>query len=122
MRIPIKTNTEKFYIQVVELLSSFAPINKLFPKERKIVAELMYQNYLYRNIPEQQRWIILFSAENRKFMQEKLNISESALNVYFSSMRKAKILTDDNKLSLFLTKILPNKEYEFTILFTINEE
>lgn len=120
MKIPILSKPSKFYEQLIELMSSFAPIKELSPKEKKVLVDIMLQNYEHRNLPEETRFIIIFSTENRKKMCERLNISIDALYLYTSLLKKKKIITMDNKLPLFLSRIIPNDEFEFTIIFKIN--
>ena len=123
MKIPVTTNTERFYLQLVKLLASFVtPFNKLDPVSKKVLAEILYQNYTLRSIKQKNREIIIFSSKNRKTTREKLNLTESAYNVYLSELRKTGIITKDNELPLFLAKIIPQDEFEFTVLFKLKND
>lgn len=121
MKIPIKSKIRIFYLQIVNLLASFAPINKLSPKERKVLAELMYQNYRLRTLDEKTRHIVLLSTENRRDIQEYLGMSADTLYTYLCNLRRHKVLDKSNRLPTFLNRILPKDEYEFTILFKLDD-
>ena len=121
MKIPVKTNIDKFYRQLVGLLSSFAPIKKLRPRELDVLAEILYQNYVHRNITEDVRHIVVFSYKIRQVMQGRLGIKEDTFNVHLNTLRKNGIIEKDNKIPAFLIKIIPDKTFEFTVLFNLNE-
>ena len=119
MKIPITTNAEKFYKQIVKLLSEFAPLDKLFPRERQLLALILYQNYLLRDIPEDKRNILLFSKDMRRTMRDKLGVSEDYFNTNLYKLKKNGIITKDNKIPKFFSRILPKDKFEFSIIFNI---
>ena len=121
MKIPIKSNVRDFYRSLLMLMHSFAPINKLIPKEIEVLAEIMYQNYLNRDIVQNKRNIIVFSTENRAIMRNNLGMAESALNDYLSRIRRKGIITKNNELLPFLSIIPEDNKYELLIKFSINE-
>jgi len=119
MRIPVSSDIESFYHQIIGLLSNFMPIKNLAKKQRLILAELLYQNYLLRDYSEDKRRILIFSKESRKKISKKIGISEDSLYTQLNYLRKAGVLSKDNKLPKFLTYLLPKKRFEFTVQFNI---
>lgn len=119
MKIPVRTSIDNFFIQLVELMSSFAPIKNLKGKEKMVLAEILYQNYTYKEFNERERNILIFSPENRKEMQRRLNISEDYFNNQLTKLRKNGALGLHNKLPKFLSAILPNERFEFTVIFNL---
>jgi len=122
MKIPVTSTPEKFYKQLVKLMSSFAPIKSLRPREHDLLAEILFQNYKYRSLTENDRSNLIFSKDIRKEIQSRLNISEGTFNVYLNRFRELKVLSKDNKLPVFLSRIIPKDEFEFTVIFKINGE
>lgn len=121
MKIPVLSKIDKFYDQLIQLMSSFAPIKSLGGREKQILVEILIQNYKLRSIPENSRFILIFSSENRKELAEKIGISVDNLYQHLSLLRKKGVLSHDNKLPPFLSKILPNDEFEFTIIFKLQK-
>lgn len=122
MKIPVRTNINSFFWQVVCLMSSFAPIKALTNSERKLLTELLILNYKYRKLTERERRILLFSTENRRFIRMKLGIQEVVYNNYLSRMRKKGVLDKENFLPKFLVSIIPNDKFEFTVMFNIMDD
>lgn len=116
--IPIKTNKTKFYRQVLEVLRSVPPINKLRPKELSVLSEIMRQNDLYSSLGDKKNMII-FSTDNRKAMRDSLEIGEDSFNNNLSILRKYKIIDSDNKLNPFFENIVYTGE--FKLIFTFKE-
>ena len=119
MKIPVLSKIDKFYEQLVQLMSSFAPIKSLGPREKQILVDLLIQNYNLKDLPENSRFILIFSTENRKDMSERLGITLDNLYQHFALLRKKGVLTSDNKIPPFLSRIIPKDEFEFTIIFKL---
>jgi len=115
--IPIKTTKDKFYRQVLEVLGNVPPISKLRPKEKDVLAELLYQFDLHKSYPENHRKIVIYSNENRKLMREKIGIGADSFNNNISILRRHKILIKDDDLHPFFTDILFNGEFKIGFLF-----
>jgi hypothetical protein len=120
MRIPIKTDIKYFYKVLLTMMSKFPPIRGLMPKEIDVLAEIMLQNYQYKDLPFNKRHLLIFSTENRVTMHKNLNIKFGSFNDYLSRLKRKQVITKDNKLMPFLN-IIPGNEYEFTIKFMIDE-
>jgi hypothetical protein len=122
MKIPVRSTIDKFFKQIVDLLSNFHPIKSLNKGNKEVLAELLYQNYRFRFNKENERMILIFSKEIREEMGKRLGMSDSLLFYHFSTLRKKGILSKDNKLPKFLSYILPKKRFEFVIDFNLMEE
>lgn len=118
MKIPLRTTENKFYRQILEVLKSFPPINKLKPKEMDLLAEFMKQNADNMSLPKNKRRIIMFSTENRKEIQEKLGMSQAYFNNNLSILRKYGLITKDNDI-LPLLDIPKHKEFSIEVKFTV---
>ena len=114
--IPIKTNKEVFYRQVLEVLKSVPPINKLRPKELDVLAEIIKQKDLYSEIGAH-KYTIIFSTENRKKIRESVGISIESFNNILSALRKYNIITKDNKLNQFFESIVFAGEFKLGFTF-----
>lgn len=98
MKIPLRTNPQKFYRQILEVLRSFPPVNKLRPKELDLLAEFMKQNAEYSFLPKNKRRAVLFSTDNRRQIQEKLNMTQATFNNNLSGLRRYGLITKENDL------------------------
>ncbi len=116
--IPIKTTKEKFYRQILEVLKSVPPINKLRPKELDTLAEIMRQNDKYSSMGAV-KYTIIFSTEIRKEMYTNIGIKEASFNNNLSILRKYKVINSDNRLNPFFETIIFTGE--FKLAFTFNE-
>lgn len=118
MNIKVTTNIDIFYKQLLQLFSSFNPIKNLRQAEINVLAEIMKQNYNYRNIKEHVRRNIIFSQETKNEMCENLGISRDSFNNNISILRKKNILNADNTLIKVLN-IFPDKEFTFNVTFKL---
>lgn len=118
MNIKVTTNIDIFYKQLLQLFSSFNPIKNLRQAEINVLAEIMKQNYNYRNIKEHVRRNIIFSQETKNEMCENLGISRDSFNNNISILRKKNVLNPDNTLIKVLN-IFPDKEFTFNVTFKL---
>ena len=115
--IPIKTDNDKFYRQFLEVLRSVPPINKLRPKELDVLAEIVRQNSLLKDYPEEHKNTILLSQTSKKEIMDKINIGADSLNNNLSVLRKFNILTKDNRLNKFFNGIEFGGKFELNFTF-----
>ena len=119
MKIPIKTNRSRYHREILEIIKSLPPLNKLRNKELDLLAEIMKQYQEYPDMPKDQRKYIVFSTENRKKMQDALHISKGNMNTYLVKIRKYNLLGKDNNLPKFLDIKYDNFDINFK--FLLNE-
>ena len=118
MDITIKSNERSFFDQILELFSSFNPIKKLRKGERLVLAEIMYQNYVYRDIDSSIRRNTVFSKETREQMCTNLELPRSGFNNVTASLRRNGILDKNNNLIQPL-HIYPENKFTFKVEFQL---
>lgn len=89
---------DSFYRNILELIRTLPPLNKLRPKEIELLAEIMRQNDSMRNIDKDKRRILIFSTENRKEIHKILGCNQSVFNNNLSILKKHKLLNQYNEL------------------------
>jgi len=116
-KIPIKTNSRKFYRQFLELIKSLPPIDKLRPKELDVLSEVMYENGNMSEYKDSDRYTLIFSTKKRKQMRELIGISEDSYNNNLSILRKHGLITKDNKLNKFLSTVVFKDNFSLEFIF-----
>lgn len=103
MLIKLPVEEEKKYVALLEILGScVSPFNKIRPKEREVLAELYRINDKISNMPEEDKYKVLFHSDSKREIAEILNISIFNLGNIIGDLKK-KGLVDDYGL----TKKLP---------------
>lgn len=120
-KIKITTDKEKFYRQVLSLLSSMSPVKDLRPKELEVLSRILYYNNEYKHLDEDARMVLIFSTQMRRTIREELGLSEDSFNNNVSRLRKLGILSSDSRLHTFFSSILFSREYEITFKLISNE-
>lgn len=101
--IPIKTTKDKFFLQYLVLKRPVIDIiltkingrkTMLHDNQMYVLAELLwlYDKYLQDDGSDSSRWEKVFNRESKMHIMKKLKMKEHLLNVYFSQLRKMKIL------------------------------
>lgn len=122
MNLKINTDVDLFFIQLLELFSSFVPINRLRKADRLVLAEIMKQHYIYRAVKKHHaRRNLVFSQDIKQEMCDNLGIKRQSFNNSLASLRREGILDKNNDLD---TKffIFPEDEFTFGVTFKINEK
>ena len=107
MKLQLPVSTEEKYRYIVDILGSTTkPFNTLRPRERDVLGLLYYYNYKHRDIPENYRDTITFSADIKKEIALKLdNLSMDNLYNIFLELRKKNILIGDTFNKQYLKPI-----------------
>lgn len=116
-RIPIKVTSRTFYREFLTVLKSRVPVNKLRPKELDVLAELMYQHSLLVDLPDEDKYDILFSKRKRKEMRELIGLSEDSYNNNLSFLRKCGLVTKGNRLNKSLETVVFKDQFSLEFLF-----
>lgn len=125
--IEIVTSKEKFFHEYLILKkpvidSILTKINKkktiLTDLPLRVLAQLLYYNDHYKDVPLPARWDIVFSKKTKDLICENLEMKEHHLNIYISQLRAIKILNGKTIHSLFI--IYTNDSRSLTFTFTIN--
>ncbi len=113
----LPTKEKEFFRYYIELIKPF--LNKITNKEADILAELIYQNYLKKDIKNKiDRFKLILESSNRRKIENNLNISSSAFRNGLNSLKNRKIL-DDNNLIKDIFLIEPTDTFELTFNFKI---
>ena len=113
---PIKTNTETFFRQYLELIN---PMMGLRKKEMDVLSQLLYYNHKHKELDEYIRMKMIFDQDTKVKIRGKLDISEASLNNNLTELRKRGIITKKNSIaSHFL--IHPEDKFELTFKFELN--
>ena len=125
----IKTTKEKFFFEYLTLKKPILDmiVSRITGKIIKIPMKLLnafslllYYNYLYRDMEEEDKWQKIFDIEHRKEYIKRLDITQSQLNTYFSILRSYKILNGKSINKPFI--IYPDTDFELTFKFLLNGE
>ena len=111
-RITIKVTPRSFYFEFLKVLKSRSPVDKLRPKELKVLAEMMFQYGQLKGLKNEDKYELMFSTGKRKEMRNLIGISEDSFNNNLSTLRKYGLLSKDNVLNKSL-------EIEFTDNFSL---
>ena len=133
---PIITDRGNFFRVYIELLKTLKPFNTMRPKERDMVAFIMYYKDKYKNLPNNQRDALIFSKEGRQQIAKDLNISISTFYNMLKAIRSKGILLDNKGTYSTLTKgkknanatllhpalqVDPDKTFEVLFTLKIND-
>lgn len=103
MLIKLPIEEDKKYVALLEILGScVSPFNKIRPKEREVLAELYRIAEKIKDVPEEEKYKILFHSDSKKEVANILDISIFNLGNIIGELKK-KGLVDD----FGLTKKLP---------------
>jgi len=108
--VTIPTDESKFYRQYLEILN---PIINLRGKELDVLAELLFHNNRLKDIPEDLRWKLIFEADTKTSIRDKLNLSEASLNNNLTGLRKKRIIVERKVIKNFLVRLDENFSLKF---------
>lgn len=97
------SDKQKLFRAYVEFLQ---PGLRLRNKEADVYAQLLYLNDMKKNIPEVDRFDIIFSTKYRKVILDNLFMKDASLQNCFSELRKKKLIVDNaipKKHQVFIT-------------------
>jgi hypothetical protein len=115
--IPIRTNRDKFFRQVLELLRSLPPFNKLRPRELELLSKLMAYSDEFKALDRDSRYDLIFSTRTRRAIADDLDMSEDAFNNNLSILRRHGLLTKDNRFAPILEDLYYDSKFELTYKF-----
>jgi len=127
--IPINTTPEKFFDEYLKLKKPLLEYilykinNKpivLNPKMMQVFSMLLYYNHIYNELPDEEKWKLIFENGTKKHIAEKLNINIRHLNTYLSVLRNIKLLDGKKINKPFI--ISPEEEFSLTYKFIIKDE
>lgn len=116
--LKLSTNKRKFFRQYLELVKIFKPFTILRPKELDVLAEFMYLNDQYSNIPYEDRWKLIMHYDTKVAVKERLSMGDANFNNILSAFRNKGIMIDKRIEEKYLFTIGDN--FEFKINFKID--
>ena len=115
--IPIRTNRDKFFRQVLELLRSLPPFNKLRPRELELLSKLMAYSDEFKALDRDSRYDLIFSTRTRRTIADDLDMSEDVFNNNLSILRRHGLVTKDNRFAPILEDLYYDSKFELTYKF-----
>lgn len=118
--IDIKSNERMFFRHYIKLLSSFKPLNGIRNQELMVLAELMYSNHViskgFKDREDPNKWKLIFSYENKRAIEEILQISDATMANCLTNLRKMKLIQDNTLQKIF--RVYPEKDFEIVFRFS----
>lgn len=121
MKLTIPTGERRFFRQFLEIIRSIPPLNKLRNRELDILAALMYYNYLYRDLDDDTRAMVVGSKATRKDVKEMLKMNSNVYNNNLSFIRKTGLVDRAGRLADVL-QIFPDGSYKLEFNFNIEKD
>ena len=120
MKLTIETNEKKFFRQLLEILSSIPPLNKLRPKELDLLAILMYYNNVYRDLDPLLRQRLLNSKVTKKEIRDTTGMNENVFNTNLFILRKNNLISKSGELISAL-QVFPKDSFKIEFQFNIEK-
>jgi len=110
-------NKLDFFVKVVNILALGVPVKNLRPKERLLLAYLLFYNDKYRSLDVEERAKLLFNKSTRIDISVEMNIDQQTFYNLKSGLKIKKVLNDE-----YLSKSFVNLQYrkQFNINFILN--
>lgn len=121
MRLTIETNEKKFFRQLLEILSSIPPLNKLRPKELDLLAIIMYYNNIYKDLDPLLRQRVLNSKATKKEIREIAGMNENVFNTNIFILRKNNLVSKSGEL-IGALQIFPKDSFKIEFQFNIEKD
>lgn len=115
--IELKVNLLQYFESVLVTLKPLQPFKDLRDKELRVLAQLLYYAYKYRELPDRERFRLVFDYDTRQEICNSLNIPLGSLNNNLTVLRGKKIITGRviNKKFLLDPDKDPQVVYKFVI-------
>lgn len=84
-----------YFIKLVEILGLVAPIKNLRPKEKLLLAHLLYYNDKYRSLDQEERKRLIFSKETRIDICTNMGIDAQTYYNNKSQLKSKGLLNDE---------------------------
>jgi hypothetical protein len=137
MNIPVTTNRENFFKEFMYLMKPFyetylskdkdEPVKISAPGELRIIAYMMYYNDAFKDMEEEQRWIILNDYETNMKIRSKVGMKTAVYHNAIHSLKEKGVFEikehEGKKLKILkeFFRIYPDKEVAVNFLFKLNE-
>ena len=85
----------KKYQLLLEMFSWMPTIKKLSPREKQVLAIIMFYYNKYKLLPEDERNRLIFDYETRQIIADNLGIKKQVVYNIFLSLKKKDIIGDE---------------------------
>jgi hypothetical protein len=111
LKFNIKTEPEKYFHQLIEVLIVFAPFNQLRKRERDVFGAMLYQLHLInKNGGDESQ---LFDYKVKEEIAMSVGISKANLYNIYKELRQHGLLTKDEINQKYKFRFLQHKEISF---------
>lgn len=100
--IELKVTPIQYFESILIALKPIQPFKDLRDKELKVLAQLLYYAYKYKNLPDRERFRLVFDYDTRQEICENLGIPVGSLNNNLTALRIKKIVIDKTINKKFL--------------------
>jgi len=111
MKFNIKTEPEKYFHQLMEILKIFSPFNELRKRERDVFASMLYQLHLINQNGGNEE--DLFDYKVKEEIATSIGISKANLYNIYKELRQHKLLTKNEINKEFKFDYLQHREITF---------
>lgn len=91
--IELKVTLTQYFESVLIALKPLQPFKDLREKELKVLAQLLYYAYKYKELPDRERFRLVFDYDTRQEICNTLDIPLGSLNNNLTVLRTKKIIT-----------------------------
>jgi hypothetical protein len=114
--VSIETSLKNFFKYFLIFTKA---LNKLRPKEIDLLTEILYKNHLELNNfkYDSDRWNKVFSLDSKNEYKKNLEIEDYTLQNLLSSLRKKKVIKNNEVMDYYLPKISNNN---FQLIYNFN--
>jgi predicted transcriptional regulator len=118
MVLEIKTNPEKYFRQLLEILGIFPPFKSLRLRQKEVFAQILYYNHKFNAENPTTAGRLLSDYKTKEEISSKLNISKANLYNIYKELRQTGLLIKDEIDPKYRYKYLHHPE----IIFRFKEE
>jgi hypothetical protein len=93
MELSVQTNPKKYFRQLLEILDFTPKFSILSNREKDVLAELEYYNWMYKSLVQEDKWALINSVEIRERMRTSTSLSKEGFNNLLTSLRKKNVIT-----------------------------
>lgn len=118
--IEIPSSPEKIFKHYLMITK---PLNKLTPKEIDLLSHILYLNHIEKDNfkSEDDKWLKIFSTKSRQQIIVDLDINDYDFNNMLSSLRKKKVIMNNQVQKYFIPQIDENG-FELVFQFKFNKK
>ena len=93
MELKVKTDPQRYFRQLLEILSFTPVFHALSKREKDVFSELLMYNWIYRTLSNDDKWALINSPEIKEKIRLKLGLSKEGLNNLYSILRHKGMIT-----------------------------